>query len=223
MVRTFLYHPIYIIYHKFPFISLCFQKMNLVQPIKSKTKINEIKRLMEEKWKWRDLLLFVFGLNSGLRISDILPLKVKDFFDEKGETKQHLMIKEKKTKKTTFITINLPIKNTLLLYQQKYPKVVLDWENYIFFHSKSFPVGKQHIKRRVTYVMINKYCRMVGLVNENYWNHTLRKSWWYHARKSGIPLSIIQEKLNHSSLSITKRYLGISREEIEEECRKLEL
>lgn len=206
-----------------PFISLCFEKMNIVQPIKSKTKINEIKRLMQEKWKWRDLLLFVFGLNSGLRISDILPLKVKDFFDKNGEIKESIMIKEKKTKKVTYISINQSIQKVLLFYKEKYQKIVSVWENYVFFHTKSFPLWENHINRKTSYMMINKYCRIVWLMNEKYGNHTLRKSWGYHARKSGVPLSIIQEKLNHSSLSITKRYLGISREEIEEECKKVEL
>jgi len=197
--------------------------MNIVEPIKSKTKINEIKRLLEKKWKYRDLLLFVFWFNSGLRISDILPLKIKDFFYDDGEIKESITIKERKTKKTTYIPINSSIKKVLVLYRENYQKIVSNNENYVFFHSKSFPLGEKNINRKTTYTIINKYCRMVGLLDKKYWNHTLRKSWGYHARKSGIPLVIIQEKLNHSSLSITKRYLGISREEVEEECRKLEL
>lgn len=53
--------------------------------------------------------------------------------------------------------------------------------------------------------------------------HTLRKTWGYQARLKAIPLEIIQHKLNHSSLAITQRYLGITADEIAEACNELDL
>lgn len=197
--------------------------MNIVEPIRSKTKINEIKRLMEQKWNIRDLLLFTFWINSGLRISDMIWLQVKHFFNNDWSMKDWITLKEQKTKKTNYITINGNIKKILELYKKKYWSLCENENNYIFFHQKMFPLGSQHIHRKTTYTMVNKFCRMVWLIHERFWNHTLRKTWGFHARKNWISLVIIQEKLNHSSLSITKRYLGITRDEIEEECRKLEL
>ncbi len=197
--------------------------MNIVEPIRSKTKINEIKRILEEEWKYRDLFLFVFWMNSWLRISDLLKFKVSDFLDENLHLKKSISIKEKKTWKYNSILINTSIKNAFALFIKHYKIIGLKTNSFIFFNSRQLPIWSKAINRRTTYMLINKYCRRVWLLNEKYWNHTLRKTWWYHARKSGIPLYIIQEKLNHSSLSITKRYLWITKDEIEEECKKLEL
>ena len=67
--------------------------MNIVQPIRDLEKIEEIKSILLKK-NYRDYFMFVFGINTGLRISDILSLKVRDVKD-----KSHIIIKEKKTKK----------------------------------------------------------------------------------------------------------------------------
>ncbi|MCI0711985.1 MAG: hypothetical protein L0154_17660 [Chloroflexi bacterium] len=62
----------------------------------------------------------------------------------------------------------------------------------------------------------------VGL-RGNYGTHTLRKTWGYHARKNGVELALIMHKLNHNSLAYTKRYLGITDDELEAVMRNLNL
>ncbi|MDF2547736.1 MAG: hypothetical protein K0R93_2634 [Anaerosolibacter sp.] len=69
---------------------------------------------------------------------------------------------------------------------------------------------------------INDACRAVG-VTGNIGTHTLRKTWGYWAWKSGVPLPIIMEVLNHSSLTVTKRYLGITQDEINDAYMRLNL
>jgi site-specific recombinase XerD len=56
-------------------------------------------------------------------------------------------------------------------------------------------------------------CAAVGLTG-NYGTHSLRKTWGYHARLSGVPLELIMHKLNHANVSVTKRYLGITDDEL---------
>jgi len=70
--------------------------------------------------------------------------------------------------------------------------------------------------------MIRSWCTGVGL-GGNFGGHTLRKTWGYQARKKLVPLEIIHRKLNHSSLAVTQRYLGITADEIKEACDKLDL
>ena len=51
--------------------------MNIVEPIRTKEKVEEIYKFLVEKNK-RDALLFLFGIYTGLRISDILKFRVKN-------------------------------------------------------------------------------------------------------------------------------------------------
>ena len=71
--------------------------MNTVEPIKDKKKVLAIKRNLKEEKNPRNYLLFVMGINTALRISDLLSLKIKDIIDSKGDIKKYLFAKEKKT------------------------------------------------------------------------------------------------------------------------------
>lgn len=58
---------------------------------------------------------------------------------------------------------------------------------------------------------------------DNIGTHTLRKTFAYHAYKSGIDITLIQRLLNHSSTSITLRYIGITRDQLDDVYLKLDL
>ena len=91
--------------------------MNVVQPIKSKEKIEEMKEELKKSGT-RNYLFFQTGINTGLRISDIVKLKVSDVKDESGFMKSHIQIKEQKTKKEK----QFPLCNNLLVEMQKYTR-----------------------------------------------------------------------------------------------------
>jgi hypothetical protein len=69
--------------------------MNFVEPIRDKKKIAQIKNLLRGKGHDSDLLQFVVGINSALRISDLLQLKVGHFLDPQGRIKRRFWIKER--------------------------------------------------------------------------------------------------------------------------------
>jgi len=69
-----------------------------VEPVRNKTKIKQMYQYLNGKDP-KYGLLFKFGLNTGLRISDILPLKFKDILSSNGEFRDYLVLKEKKQKK----------------------------------------------------------------------------------------------------------------------------
>ena len=56
--------------------------MNFVEPIRSRKKIDRIKHILVEQGRYRDLLLFVVGINTALRVSDLLKLRIRDFVVE---------------------------------------------------------------------------------------------------------------------------------------------
>ena len=79
--------------------------MEIVQPIRDKEKIEDMKRELL-KSGYKNYLMFVIGINTGLRIGDILELKVKDLRD-----KTHIKIIEQKTDKIKRFLINSSLKN----------------------------------------------------------------------------------------------------------------
>jgi integrase len=80
--------------------------MNFVEPIRSTKKIAQIKNLLRGQGRFRDLLLFVVGINTALRISDLLPLKIGNFLDEDGNIRRRFWIRERKRGKRHEVVIN---------------------------------------------------------------------------------------------------------------------
>ena len=70
--------------------------MNFVEPIRDRKKIAQIKNLLRGQHRFRDLLLFVVGINTALRISDLLQLRIPHFLNEQGRIKKRFWIKEQK-------------------------------------------------------------------------------------------------------------------------------
>jgi integrase len=196
--------------------------MKFVEPIRDLRKISQIKNMLRGENKIRELLLFELGINSALRLSDLLVIQVKDVFDTKGDINDFFDIKEEKTNKANRITITPKVKQTLELFKEVYPHVTSIPHNYLFFHTKKAPIGAISIGRKQAWKMISYWTKEIGLKG-NYGGHSLRKTWGYQARLQNVPLEIIQHKLNHSSLAVTQRYLGITADEIMEACNKLDL
>ena len=195
--------------------------MNFVQPIRSRKKIAQIKNLLRGQGRFRDLLLFVVGINTALRISDLLPLKIGHFLDEQGKVNQRFWIRERKRGKRHEVVINNSIREALKEYLDAYPGIITYPERPVFFSSQH-PQRAVAIKRGQAYNSISSICRDVGLTG-NYGTHTLRKTWGYHARMQGVDVALIMHKLNHNSLAYTKRYLGITDDELEAVARRLNL
>ena len=67
--------------------------MNFVEPIRDRKKIAQIKNLLRGQQRFRDLLLFTLGINSALRISDLLQLKIGDLIDDHQRVRRRFWIK----------------------------------------------------------------------------------------------------------------------------------
>lgn len=195
--------------------------MNFVDPIRDKKKIAQIKNLLRGERRYRDLLLFVVGINTALRVSDLLKLTIADFVEPDGTIREQFWLREEKRGKRNEVIINASIAETLPEYLAAYPSVNNDPGNYVFFNTKTNDVHDP-IKRGQAWRLIATLCADVGL-RGNFGTHTLRKTWGYHARLSGVDLALIMHKLNHNSLAYTKRYLGITDDELADVARRLNL
>jgi site-specific recombinase XerD len=192
--------------------------MKFVEPIRDRKKIAQIKNLLRCQRRHRDLLLFVVGINSALRISDLLQLQLIQFIDEDGKVKKRFWIKEQKRGKRHEIAINQSIQETLMEYIEACPHILENPRSFLFFNSKT----GQPIKRGQAWKFITSICKEVGL-RGNYGTHSLRKTWGYHARMQGVDLALIMYKLNHNSIAYTKRYLGITDDELQAIANRLNL
>ena len=195
--------------------------MNYVEPIRSAKKIAHIKNLLKGQSRFRDLLLFTVGINTALRVSDLLSLRIGDFVDQDGTIRQRFWIREAKRNKRNDVIINDSMTQALLPYRAAYPTLEAEPTHFAMFNTKTNDY-RSPISRKQAWKIISTLCHEVGLQG-NYGTHTLRKTWGYHARQQGVDLALIMHKLNHSSLAYTKRYLGITNEELEEVSRRLNL
>jgi len=185
--------------------------MNIVEPIRSENQIKQIRGNLYRKKNPRDYLLFVFGINSGLRIGDILSLKLADIKNDQGNLKDYLDIKEQKTGKPRKVFFNKQIKEALNHYLRK--TGIFDLDRYLFTNEKS--KKNKPISRVRAYQLINSWCRKVG-ITDKVGGHTLRKSFGYHLRKQGISIERISNLLNHQNIKVTFRYIGINDDENKE-------
>jgi integrase len=195
--------------------------MNFVEPIRDRKKIAQIKNLLRGQRRYRDLLLFVVGINTALRISDLLQLRIVHLVDDQQQIKKRFWIREQKRGKRHEITINNSIREVLEEFLKAYPGVADNLKHFLFFNTKikNYTVS---IKRGQAWKFITTICQQVGL-RGNFGTHSLRKTWGYHARMSGVDLALIMHKLNHESIAYTKRYLGITDDELQVVIQKLNL
>ena len=195
--------------------------MNFVEPIRDRKKIAQIKNLLRGQKRFRDLLLFVVGINTALRISDLQLQQVGHFLDEQGRGKHRFWIKERKRGKRHEIVINSSIREALDEYLNAFPSIRENKDNFVFFSSSTNDYSNP-IKRGQAWKFITSICSEAGL-SGNFGTHSLRKTWGYHARMSGVDLALIMHKLNHESIAYTKRYLGITDDELQAVAQRLNL
>jgi site-specific recombinase XerD len=195
--------------------------MNFVEPIRSRKKLEQIKNQLKGAGRYRDLLLFVVGINTALRVSDLLTLRVGDFFEADGTLRERFWIHEQKRGKRREVIINESMGEALELYWAAYEAAVDRPEHALFFNTRTHDYTRA-IDRRQVWQIITTLCQEAGLKG-NYGTHSLRKTWGYHARLNGVDLVLIMHQLNHNDLAYTKRYLGITDEELEAVVRRLNL
>jgi len=177
-----------------------------VAPIKDRQKIQAIKIFLRGN-SLRDEALFVFGINTALRISDLLSLKVGDVADKSGNVLDIVDIKERKTGKTKQFPINKSAKRALAAYLKARANFAPD-EPLFPSRNGGCPLSRWRA-RRILYAA----GKAVGL--DRIGTHSLRKTFGYHVYKNtGGDLGLVQKLLNHSSSGDTLRYIGIDREEM---------
>lgn len=172
--------------------------MNFVQPIRDKEKIAQIKEELKAT-NVRNYILFVLGINTGLRISDILKLKVEDLYGT------HITMREQKTGKQKRIQITPELKRELKWY--------LDGRKGSEYLIKSRQGKNKPICRQMAYKILRKIAKQFGL--EEIGTHTLRKTFGYHMYAKTKNIALLMTIFNHSSERVTLKYIGMDQDEMD--------
>lgn len=170
--------------------------LNTVEPIREMDLVLDVADYLRSKNE-RDYVLFMFGIYTGLRISDILKLRVRDVRE-----KDYVYIRENKTGKEKRFPINAELKPVITSYIQGKK----DFE--YLFKSPNFP--NKAISRQQAYNILSDAGKAFGLSSIG--THTLRKTFGYHMYQQTHDAVTIKDILNHSHLSETLRYIGINQD-----------
>lgn len=192
--------------------------MKTTQPVRDIVELKKIKKYYcEVKPNKRNFLLIICGLNTALRISDILKLRWKDVYNENLLSfKSHIDVKEQKTGKKTTVFINNNLKEALASFLKdiiaKKGKLCDVMEQFIFLGQKS---TDKPISRIQAFRIISEAAKKC-LLSHKVSCHSLRKTFGYHAWKKGVSPALLTSIYNHSSYKITTRYLGIEQDDRDE-------
>ncbi|MEK4815177.1 tyrosine-type recombinase/integrase [Bacillus sp. FSL L8-0287] len=171
-----------------------------VQPIRSKKQIEDMKWSLKRHCSERDYILFLIGINTGLRVSDLLQIEIQNILKLRRKKRKEFKIKKGKTKKERMINLT-SIFNEVYSYAQNI-------DNTWLFPSRK---GDKPISKIQAYRQLQKAGDFARV--ESIGTHTMRKTFGYWFYKQTKDVAMLQEILNHSTPQITLKYIGINKEE----------
>lgn len=192
--------------------------MEYVEPIRDRKKLDAMKTYLRGR-NLRDYCLFVLGINSGLRISDLLSLTIGDVAKKTQsgfEAVDRIELREKKTNKSKDFPLSSHAKFALEEYLQK-DRSDASLSEPLFLSKKGGTISRVQ-----AWNVLNEAGKAVG-VKGRIGTHTMRKTFGYWAYRSGVDVSVIQQLLNHSSPGVTLRYIGITKDNLDSVYRNLNL
>ena len=199
-------------------------------PIKNLEDIYRISEYLISNGRYRDNMLFIVGINFGLRCSDLRMLRFGDLINENLTFKDTFPVFEIKTrntrkrKKNRYITINDAVVEAVTLYLEHTPNVSLS--DYMFRGESN----RCDTNEPITIQSVNRILKRIGKdldLKIKMSSHTLRKTFCYWMMVQGNNdsrrLLLLQKMLNHSSPAQTLAYIGLEGDEIADAYRQLNI
>ena len=171
----------------------------------------------------RNKMLFLIGINIGIRASDLCGLKYNFFMNNDGTFKDSYSLQPKKTKKTgkyVKLYFNQTVKKAIADYIEEYP--IEDMNEYLFKSRK----GNGSITEKSLWKIIVDTTAEAG-IDRNVGSHTLRKTFgrfvFHNAEDKNKALVILQTIFHHSSPAVTSKYIGLTDDEVSDVFNSLDL
>lgn len=207
-------------------------------PIKDVRDVVAMTSWMREHGKWRDQLIWVLGINTGLRVSDLLRLRWGDLVEQSEDEmvwRDEIVIQEKKTANTKkravnrHIAINESVREAAMDYLRsaKFRNEDITLDTYLF-RSESNNGGNinKPMHRNNVESMLKKVAKACD-IKVHVSCHTMRKTYAYHTLKQGgndqRQLILLQKMMNHSSVLQTLTYAGVTQDEMKKQYSMLNL
>ena len=178
--------------------------MKYVEPIRDKVLLSQILEWLKKK-NYRDFLMLLIGINTGLRVSDILKLRYKDL------SREILYITEQKTNKLKEIPVNLVLRD-------EFRNIGAEYKEQYIFKSRQ---GNGPITIQRAWQIMKEVEQEFKL--KNLGTHTMRKTFGYHFYQKKKDVVTLMEIFNHSDSEITLRYIGVNREMVNEAYKSFSL
>ena len=170
----------------------------------------------------RNKMMFLVGINLGIRASDLCGLKYSFFMNNDGTFKDSYSLQPKKTKKAgkyVKLYFNQTVKKAIADYIEEYP--IQDMDEYLFKSRKGGAITEKSLWKIIVEATVE------AGIEKNVGSHTLRKTFgyhiWHNAEDKEKALVMLMAIFNHSSVATTKKYIGLMDEEIEEVFNSLNL
>lgn len=183
--------------------------MNIVEPIRDIDLVKDVGDYLKKK-NPRNYIMYLLGIYSGLRITDILNLKAKDVV-----SRSTISLREKKTGKQKIFQINPYLKKELQIYIDENN---IEMDEYLI---KAQGKKNKPISREMAYMIMKDAAEYFGLFNIG--THTMRKTFGYHFYEQYGDIVSLQKIFNHSDPSVTLKYIGLEQSEINTKMNKFKL
>ena len=173
--------------------------------------LDEIKRVQDLLAKHGGQIyadIWTLGVNVGLRISDLLKIRMSD--PHRGQLK----LREGKTKKTRVIDLNATAAAVIKRRQKENPEH--EWLFQVSSNrSSNKPIDRSTVAR--------KFQEVGDIVGVRLGTHSMRKTLGWQMHSNGAPIERICQVLNHSSPAVTMRYIGLIQEDIKQAYSDFEI
>lgn len=201
---------------------------NYVQPITDYNKINAMAKLLKSSKNqgYRNYMLFIIGINTGLRISDLLTMQVGQFREicKRG----YIIVIPQKTDKRridedtgaivgSYKKVRIDITDNLKKAIEDYIQDRDDRE-YMFPSRK----GGTPISRQAAWNILDKAAKEVG-ITENIGCHSLRKTFGYWHYQQNHDVRLLMDIFQHSSEAVTLKYIGVTDENMRKSMANMSL
>lgn len=171
------------------------------------TLLSLIQKLERDK-DYKFTLFLSIGMYTGLRIGDILQLKWKQLLENSFQ------ITEKKTGKFRSVKVNNDLQTIIKRIQNKLD--ITNTDQFIFINKyKEEPFKRAYVNQKLKRIFKKYNVKYTGNISSHMLRKSLGRRVMEQNKYSGESLILLSELFNHSSVSITKIYLGIRKEEVD--------